>query len=76
MAAPDGPRGSFLSGAYLTAGYWAPAEISAATMALIGSLQPLMTAFLSGPVLGDRFRPPQWIGFFSRHGRGRTRCRD
>ena len=22
-----------------------------------------MTAFLSGPVLGDRFRPTQWIGF-------------
>ena len=55
--------GVLLSGAYLTAGYWALAEISAATMALIGSLQPLMTAFLSGPVLGDRFRPTQWIGF-------------
>ena len=55
--------GVLLSGAYLTAGYWALAEISAATLALIGSLQPLMTAFLSGPVLGDRFRPTQWIGF-------------
>ena len=32
-------------------------------MALIGSLQPLLTAFLSGPVLGDRFRPLQWAGF-------------
>ena len=56
--------GILLNGAYLTAGYWALMDISAATMALIGSLQPLMTAFLSGPVLGDRFRPRQWLGFF------------
>ena len=56
--------GVLLNGAYLTAGYWALMDISAATMALIGSLQPLMTAFLSGPVLGDRFRPRQWLGFF------------
>jgi len=56
--------GILLNGAYLTAGYWALMDISAATMALIGSLQPLMTAFLSGPVLGDRFRPKQWLGFF------------
>ncbi|SVA91519.1 uncharacterized protein METZ01_LOCUS144373 [marine metagenome] len=56
--------GVLLNGAYLTAGYWALTDISAATMALIGSLQPLMTAFLSGPVLGDRFRPRQWLGFF------------
>ncbi len=56
--------GVLLNGAYLTAGYWALMDISAATMALIGSLQPLMTAFLSGPVLGDHFRPKQWLGFF------------
>lgn len=55
--------GVLINGAYLSAGYWAMTEISAATMALIGSLQPLLTAFLSGPLLGDRFRPLQWAGF-------------
>ena len=52
-----------MNGAYLSCAYWAMLDISAATMALIGSLQPLLTAFLSGPVLGDRFRPLQWAGF-------------
>ncbi len=55
--------GVLINGAYLSAAYWAMQDISAATMALIGSLQPLLTAFLSGPLLGDRFRPAQWIGF-------------
>ena len=55
--------GVLLNGACLSAAYWAMLDIGAATMALIGSLQPLFTAFLSGPVLGDRFRPLQWVGF-------------
>lgn len=55
--------GVLLNGAYLSAAHWAMVDISGATMALIGSLQPLLTAFLSGPVLGDRFRPLQWAGF-------------
>ncbi len=55
--------GILINGAYLSAAYWAMLDITAATMALIGSLQPLMTAFLSGPLLGDRFRPMQWVGF-------------
>lgn len=55
--------GILLNGAYLSAAHWAMADISAASMALIGSLQPLMTAFLSGPILGDRFRLLQWTGF-------------
>ena len=55
--------GVLLNGAYLSAAHWAMEDISAASMALIGSLQPLLTAFLSGPVLGERFRPLQWAGF-------------
>ena len=55
--------GILLNGAYLSAAHWAMVDISAASMALIGSLQPLLTAFLSGPVLGDRFRLLQWAGF-------------
>ena len=55
--------GILINGATLTAGYWALVDISAATMALLGSLQPLVTAFLSGAILGDRFRSTQWFGF-------------
>jgi len=55
--------GVLINGAYLSAAYWAMLDISAATMALIGSLQPLLTALLSGPLLGDRFRLLQWVGF-------------
>lgn len=55
--------GILLNGAYLSAAHWAMVDISAASMALIGSLQPLLIAFLSGPVLGDRFRSLQWAGF-------------
>ncbi len=55
--------GVLLNGANLTAGYWSLTELSAATVALIGSLQPLVTAFLSGAILGDRFTWTQWLGF-------------
>lgn len=55
--------GVLINGGYLSAAYIAMTEITGATMALVGSLQPLMVAVLSGPMLGDRFRPAQWLGF-------------
>lgn len=36
--------------------------VSAGLSALIGALQPLATAALAGPVLGERVRPRQWMG--------------
>ncbi len=55
--------GVLMNGGYLSAAYIAMTEITGATMALIGSLQPVLVAVASGPLLGDRFRPTQWLGF-------------
>ena len=55
--------GILINGLYLSGAFVAMTHITGATMALVGSLHPLMTALLSGPVLGDRFRPSQWLGF-------------
>ena len=55
--------GALTSGLYLAFAYQAMTTIPGATFALIGSLQPLLVAVLSIPLLGDRFRPAQWLGF-------------
>lgn len=55
--------GALINGFYLTAGYLAMTRISGATLALIGALQPILVAALSGPLLGERFAPRQWLGF-------------
>lgn len=55
--------GATINGLYLTAGYLAMTRISGATLALIGALQPILVAALSGPLLGERFAPRQWLGF-------------
>jgi drug/metabolite transporter (DMT)-like permease len=61
--APTVLAGVLMNGCYLGAAYLAMQHVTGATMALIGSLQPLSVALLSGPLLGDRFRPRQWAGF-------------
>lgn len=55
--------GVLMNGCYLGAAYLAMTEITGATMALAGSLQPIMVAAISIPLLGDRFTPRQWLGF-------------
>ncbi|MGE0096652.1 MAG: DMT family transporter [Alphaproteobacteria bacterium] len=55
--------GILINGLYLSGAFVAMTHITGATMALVGSLHPLLTALLSGLVLGDRFRPSQWLGF-------------
>jgi len=55
--------GVLMNGLYLGLFFTAMQEIPAASAALIGSLTPLMTAVLSGPLLGERFRFWQWAGF-------------
>lgn len=55
--------GAMINGVYLTLGYLAMVRISGATLALIGALQPILVAALSGPMLGERFTPRQWLGF-------------
>lgn len=55
--------GALLQGVYLGAGYWAVAQgLSAGVMALLGALQPLMTAALAAPLFGERLSPRGWAG--------------
>lgn len=54
--------GVLMNAFYLSAAYSAMQQINAATMALIGALHPLATAFLAHPLLGERMRAIQWLG--------------
>lgn len=55
--------GALLQGVYLGAGYWAVAQgLSAGVMALLGALQPLLTAALAAPMFGERISQRRWQG--------------
>jgi drug/metabolite transporter (DMT)-like permease len=48
----------------LLTAHYAMVHIAAAPIALVQTLNPLLTALLAWPLLGERLRPPQWIGLF------------
>ena len=52
-------HGLYLSGVFISIRMGMPAELSA----LIVGMQPLLTASVAGPVLGERVGPRQWAGF-------------
>lgn len=55
--------GALLQGVYLGAGYWAVAQgLSAGVMALLGALQPLLTAVLATRLFGETLSPRRWAG--------------
>ena len=55
--------GALLQGVYLGAGYWAVAQgLSAGVMALLGALQPLLTAAIAARLFGERLAPRRWTG--------------
>jgi drug/metabolite transporter (DMT)-like permease len=55
--------GALLQGVYLGAGYWAVAQgLSAGVMALLGALQPLLTAAVAAPLFGERLSARGWGG--------------
>lgn len=55
--------GVLLYGIYLGGAFWAVRHgLPAALAALICSLQPLMTAALAGPLLGEKVPPRRWAG--------------
>lgn len=55
--------GALQQGVYLGAGYWAVANgVAAGVMSLMGAMQPLLTAVLAGPLLGERVTPRTWAG--------------
>lgn len=55
--------GVLLQGLYLSATYWAiDGGVPPAVMALLGSLQPLLTAVFAIPILKEYPRPKVWLG--------------
>ncbi len=54
--------GVLINDLYLSGGYLALQNISAATMALIAALYPMLPASLAGPILNENMRPLQWFG--------------
>lgn len=55
--------GLLLQGIYLSGVFWSVSHgLPAAVCSLITGLQPLLTAALAGPMLGDRVARRQWIG--------------
>lgn len=51
-------HGAYLGGVFLAISLGVPAGLAA----LMVSLQPLATALIAGPYLGERIRPRQWLG--------------
>jgi drug/metabolite transporter (DMT)-like permease len=55
--------GVLLQGIYLSGVFWSVSNgLPAAVCALITGMQPLLTAALAGPLLGDRVTTRQWSG--------------
>ncbi|KNH05293.1 Permease of the drug/metabolite transporter (DMT) superfamily [Candidatus Burkholderia brachyanthoides] len=55
--------GALLQGVYLGAGYWAVAQgMAAGIMALLGALQPLLTAAVAARLFGERLSARAWGG--------------
>src|SRR5262245_30268655 len=46
----------------LLTAHYAMVRVGAAQIALVQTLNPLLTALLAWPLLGERLRPLQWLG--------------
>jgi drug/metabolite transporter (DMT)-like permease len=58
--------GAMLHGGYLGGVFWAIAHgLPAGIMALVAGLQPLITAFVAGRLLGETIGPRHWIGLMA-----------
>lgn len=56
--------GALISGVMVMAAHWGMVRVGAAPMALVQTLNPLLTAVLAGPLLGEWLRLRQWVGLF------------
>src|SRR5919199_3549824 len=54
--------GALINGIMLASSHWGLVRAGAAPLALIQSLNPILTALLGGPLLGEWLRLPQWLG--------------
>jgi drug/metabolite transporter (DMT)-like permease len=63
LAAHSAVAGMLLHGGYVAGVWWAITNgVPAGIAGLITAAQPLLTALLAAPLLGERLRPWQWIG--------------
>lgn len=56
--------GVLMNAILLMTAHVAMTRVPAAPIALIQTLNPLLTAALAWPILGERLRPMQWLGLF------------
>lgn len=62
-AADAALSGFLIHGLYLGGVFWAVAQgLPSGISALVAGLQPLMTGFLAGPLLGERVSARRWLG--------------
>jgi drug/metabolite transporter (DMT)-like permease len=54
--------GVLINSVLLLTAHYAMVHVGAAQIALVQTLNPLLTAVLAWPVLGERLRPLQWLG--------------
>jgi drug/metabolite transporter (DMT)-like permease len=54
--------GALINGVMLASSHWGLVRAGAAPLALVQSLNPIATALLAGPLLGEWLRLPQWLG--------------
>jgi drug/metabolite transporter (DMT)-like permease len=54
--------GALINGIMLASSHWGLVRTGAAPLALIQSLNPILTALIAGPLLGEWLRLPQWLG--------------
>lgn len=58
-----GIAGVMMQGVYVIGVFWSVQNgLPAGIAALVGSLQPLLTAMLAGPILGERVSRRRWLG--------------
>src|ERR1700722_14038828 len=54
--------GVLTNSVFLMTAHYAMGHFGAAQIALVQTLNPLLTALLAWPLLGERLRPLQWLG--------------
>lgn len=54
--------GALINGLMLASSHWGIVRTGAAPLALVQTLNPILTALVAGPLLGEWLRPRQWLG--------------
>src|SRR5437763_700231 len=54
--------GALMNGVMLASSHWGLIRAGAASLALVQALNPILTALVGGPLLGEWLRARQWLG--------------